>query len=713
MGFPLLLAPIVFAPGAEAPRWDRWPPREVLIEGLAASVESTLASQNAETGRFGSEPWICGDQNVIFPLAVAWAIQDEKNPWYHSDRLLQAIGKGGEALVDDQDEKGMWIFRKKDNSTWGQIHMPWTYSRWIRAYQLIGDALPAETKAKWEQGLLLGFNGIRRYADGGVHNIPTHHAMALYIAGECFGNEEWKSAAKAFMARVVESQDPAGFWSEHYGPVVGYNEVYVDALGVYYHESQDPVVLEALKRSAHFHSSILWPDGSSASAIDERQIYHAGRDIGNVGFSQTPEGRGFLLSQVSAYVADGRLPNADYAASMLLYSGEGEGILPAAAGDTGRAVVGDDDAVIQRRKPWQWCLSSYACKPIQNRWIQDRQNLVDVFHDGLGLVVGGGNTKLQPYWSTFTIGNPSLLKHEPGDESPDFLPEIPLLWTPDEGRLDLASETPTLNLKYAETACSVAAAAQTDGRLVLTHRAPAGQQVESHMPLLKRGPKLRLADGRRVLLTDEEFVLSREEIGDRFTYAGLCVTVPAGASLRWPALQHDPYTKDGHSSLNAAKLVLCLPFPEGVSEQAVTLSLDAPPPFEGQAFEARDLPFRSDTGTRTKRLDDLGSEFLGGTKPGDSITFTLPEVKPGRYELLGEFVLADSYATVRVLLDGKPVGQPFDAYCPGVDAEGECVSFGEVVLGAGTHEVMIEVVGKNEKATQHFISVKRWLLCPR
>ena len=163
MSLPLLLAPILLSPPAEPPpHWDRWPPRDTLIEALVASVERTLASQDRQTGRFGSQPWVCGDQNVIFPLAAAWAIQDPKNPWYHDPRVLEAIGKGGEALADDQDAKGMWTFRKKDNSTWGQIHMPWTYSRWIRAYQLVGDSLPAETKAKWEQGLLLGFTGIRR-----------------------------------------------------------------------------------------------------------------------------------------------------------------------------------------------------------------------------------------------------------------------------------------------------------------------------------------------------------------------------------------------------------------------------------------------------------------------------------------------------------------------------------------------------------------------
>ena len=133
-------------------------------------------------------------------------------------------------LVDDMDEKGMWTFRKKDHSTWGQIHMPWTYSRWIRAYSLVKDALPPESRQKWEEGLVLGFSGIRNYMDGRVHNIPTHHAMALYIAGQCFDNEDWREAAKGFMARVVEEQSEGGYWSEHCGPVVGYNAVYVLSL---------------------------------------------------------------------------------------------------------------------------------------------------------------------------------------------------------------------------------------------------------------------------------------------------------------------------------------------------------------------------------------------------------------------------------------------------------------------------------------------------
>ena len=564
---------VVLACSAAVPEegWKQWPPKAYLFESLAKAIPEYLERYHPETGRFGTEPWICNDQNLLFPLAAAWAIEDERNPWYHDEKLLEVIGGGGEALVEAMDAQGKWTFRKKDNSTWGQIHMPWTYSRWIRAYHLVRDALPEAAREKWERGLLLGFGGIRKYMDGGTHNIPTHHAMALYIAGVCFSNDEWKEAAKRFMARVVDEQDPVGFWSEHYGPVVGYNRVYVDALGVYYHFSRDPVVLEALRRSATFHASVLWPDGSAVSAIDERQIYHKGIDTGNVGFSWTPEGRGFLLKQVYAYSEGStKRVSADYAASMLLYSGAGTGIPPAADRDAGSILLGDQDALIRRRKPWQWALSAYTCAPAQNRWIQDRQNLVDVYHDALGLVVGGGNTKLQPYWSTFTVGDAGLLKHMPGDTAPDFTPEIELRWTPDAATITNENTVCSLDLMCGDVPCAVSVTVGEDGALILVYKAPAGKEAEAHIPLLRRAETLQTATGTTLALNEEEWVLNADEIGTHVIFAGLKVSIPDGAQLRWSARQHNPYKKDGSSTIGSAKLVLVLPF-ETVGEYHVTL----------------------------------------------------------------------------------------------------------------------------------------------
>lgn len=865
---------------AQPGEFDTWPPHRYFVESLVDDVPGYLRTYRPESGRFGTEPWVCTDQNVIFPLAVAWALDDPDNPYHHSEEVLAAIAGGGEALVDAQDEVGRWRFDKKDGSYWGQTHMAWTYSRWIRAYQLVRDALPAEIRAKWEQGLLLGFGAIARaFPDSSVHNIPVHQAMALYIAGECFENADWRERARQFMAKAVERQDPAGFWSEHSGPVIGYNLVYVEALGIYYAHSQDPVVLEALRRSARFHSAVLFPDGSSVAAIDERQVYGSGIELGNVGFSFTPEGRGFLLSQLTAYnTPERRLVGGDYVASMLLDAGAGEAVMPEEIGEDGVIVLGENDALIRRGDPWSWCLSAYTAEVSDSRWIQDRHNLVDLFHSELGLIAGGGNTKLQPYWSTFTVGDPSLLVHTPGDENPDFTPDgIDLQWTPtdatvagsggsarlevsfappvqvrreelltegfeevavgelpaewsvdygapaqmrasaeqahegrqalwlsdqdgvqslglrspkipaepgveyfaeawwlgepdnhaaiylefwnEEGRIDggvraftcpgtgewtrgggtmrapegtvaatvlIYSGTTTtaegyfddvvLERRVAEepvgdaVACSVEVR-QEGERAMLTYRAPAGRRVEAHLPLMMRAPMVELADGREVRLGDELLVISPAEIGGSFRYAHVQVTVPEGCSLRWPALQHNPYAKDGRAPLGNAKLVLVMPFTD-TDEFTLTLEHVPAPPFTGTILEARELPVEIAEGCYTKRLDNLGSQLLGGSKVGDWITFTLPPIEPGRYELLVDWVLADVYGINQVELDGRPVGEPFDAYAPGVYALGYVVPVGEVTLGPGEHTITVRVVGKNEKATNTIISVRRFLLRP-
>ncbi len=858
---------------------DHWPPRDYLVRCLLDDIPGILEAYHPETGRFGSEPWICGDQNRIFRLAVAWSLEHPENQWYHSDEVLQAIAGGGVALVEAQDDAGRWRFDKKDGSYWGQIHMPWTYSRWIRAYDLVGDALPADARETWERGLMLGFEAIaQHYPGAGAHNIPVHRAMALYIAGECFGNDDWQQRATQFMAKTVEAQDTGGFWTEHKGPVIGYNFVYSDALGIYYHYAQDPVVLEALRRAALFHASILWPDGSAVPSIDERQIYHAGISVGNPGFAHTPEGRGYLLAQTRRHAGDAmKLINGDMAAALLLYGGEGEIVMPEDVGEGGVAILGDSEALIHRGAPWSWGFSAYTAEVSDSRWIQDRHNLVDVFHADLGLVAGGGNTKLQPWWASFTVGDPALLSHTPGDESPDFTPDIEFRWTADEatvsrdgdltrldasitlrglpGREELVAQgfeetavgelpadwtvnfgapeqmsvsadqaheggqalhiadvddtqglglrspkmpaTPSEEyaiegwwlgepgndaalylefwneqeridggyrsyactgkgkwtqtsgaliapegtvavtvLAYSATtsiteglfddvvlirrvpndeafepvACSVEG--RMDGEdLVLTYRADQGSDAQAHLPLMLRGSRMQLASGEEVRLLDEPIELTGEQIGGFLIHDDLRLTVPEGASVRWPALQHNPYTRDGSSSLNAAKIVLVMPF-DDTGEYTVRMSAIERPPFEGLVFEARDIPFENSEGTYTKRLDMLGSQFIGSTQVGSWLRFTLPEIEAGRYELLGDFVLAYSYGIVEVLLDDEVVGEPFDGYWTAIDSSGVVQSFGEVQLDGGQHTVAVRIIGKNPKATGQIFSVKRWMLRP-
>jgi len=559
----ILSMPLLIAAAGAADDWKTWPPRDYLVKSLVKSVEDALKVYHPDTGRFGTDPWVCGDQNVLLPLAAAWSLKDPANPYYHDQKLLQVIAKGGEALVDDQDENGMWLFRKKDNSTWGQIHMPWTYSRWIRAYVLVKDALPTPAREKWEKGLRLGFSGIRaEQMKAKVQNIPCHHAMALYIAAEAFKNEDWKQAARDYQKKVMQEQDAEGYWSENFGPVVSYNMVYLEALGVYYYFSKDPAVSDVLKRSVKFHSQALWSDGTSVSAIDERVIYHKTINTGNVGFTWSAQGRGFILSQLFKESDGGKkLISGDYAAQMLLYAGQGDVVPLPAEQAQGVSVIGRNDAVIVRNKPWEWAFSAYTTKPIQNRWIQDRQNFVDLFHADLGLIAGGGNTKLQPYWSTFTVGDPAFLRHREGEEEPNFLPKVDLLWTPDQALIAASGNPTKMRLKYGEVECSVNVEILAGNKLaILTYQAPPGKKVEAHLPLMNLANTLNTAKGTEFVLGEKELVVDQRNIGGFFDFGRLRVEIPRGVSLRWPCRQHNPYTKDGHSELADAKLVLVMPF---------------------------------------------------------------------------------------------------------------------------------------------------------
>ena len=134
-----------------------WKPESQLLESLDASIPGIMASQK-ENGRFGTEPWISTDQNVLLALAAVWSLEESR---YHGDEaVLSAIVQGGHALIDAQDEAGMFTFRKKDHSTWGQIYMPWVYSRWMRAYWLTREAFGADDRKLWDDALQHGFKGI-------------------------------------------------------------------------------------------------------------------------------------------------------------------------------------------------------------------------------------------------------------------------------------------------------------------------------------------------------------------------------------------------------------------------------------------------------------------------------------------------------------------------------------------------------------------------
>ncbi|MDP6039172.1 MAG: hypothetical protein QGG64_11530 [Candidatus Latescibacteria bacterium] len=545
----------------------KWMREPQLHESLDLAIPDILSSQK-ENGQFGTEPWISTDQNVLLALSAAWSL--EESAYYQSEQILDAIILGGDALIAAQDDAGMFTFRKKDHSTWGQIYMPWVYSRWMRAFGIVRDAMESEAKDRWTEALLQGYEGIAQTAIGHVHNIPTHHAMGLYCAGEVFDRTDWKKQAHDFMHQVMAEQSPHGWWAEHMGPVVAYNFVYVESLGVYYKMSGDEAVLDALLRSAQYHSGCVYPDGSMVETVDGRNPYHTGVRLGNIGFCYTPEGRGFLAQQHRVFLAQGKTFDADYAAHMLLYGADGEAIETAAVQEQHVYQMGDQ-ALMMRHRPWFVGLSVFTVPIPQNRWGQDRQNFVSVFHDSVGLIVGGGNTKLQPLWSTFTVGDTSLLAHNAGDEDPDFSAREGLIHVPECAKIDACKDRPSLILAYGDEDCRVTVRPENDDELTLVLAASAntGLPVEAHVTLIPHhGGSIACQNTQIGILSDDAFVWDDAEW---IEHAGWQLTVPKGSRVIWPALPHNPYRKDGAAMIEEGLLVVAVPFDDHTKRQELKL----------------------------------------------------------------------------------------------------------------------------------------------
>ncbi len=553
----LMLSMGTAAAGAELEYKDR------LLLTLVDKVPEMLNAFDPQTGRFGSGVWICGDQHPMYPLAVAYTLASEKNPYYQDPKLLEVIVKAGEPLLANMDERGQWMFTKKDGSTWGRIWMPWTYSRWIRTFTMVRDRMPAGARQAWSDALALGYTGISKSGLGSVHNIPTHHAMGLYLAGKALDRPEWCKQAAEFMMKVIASQSQGGYWSEGGGPVVLYDFVYVDALGTYFAASGDERVLPSLEKAAAFHQYFTYPGGQSVETIDQRNPYHEAIEAGNVGFTFSPVGRAYLKNQWAQLGLE-RL-DADLIASLLLYGQEGLASEISTGKDSAPFVLtegGVDLAATQRKGPWMVCLSAYVTPVSTSRWIQDRQNFVSIYHQQLGLILGGGNTKLQPGWSNFTVGDTGLLAHKPGDENPDFLPKGELYHVPATAVLKTEPQL-GLDLTYGPETCRARVELQDDRHLVYRIETTSQSQlpVVAHLTLLPReGKALVTGSGKQVVLGDEPIALPAADVHGQLIYAGCRFKLPEVASVRWPSLPHNPYRKDGRAAAMEGRIEIRIPF---------------------------------------------------------------------------------------------------------------------------------------------------------
>lgn len=529
--------------------------------------------------------WAVTHQDIMLCMAVLYTSRRSGN-LYRDASLLKKIAMAGDALRRFQYPDGKVEFVKADGSKWGPIYMPWSMYHWLETYRLIAPELDDRREADWRDGLNLAFEGMHREMRHAldtraerasvVHNIPTWNAMSLHRASAVLGNPGWKRTADTMIRLTLKEQDADGFWPEHHGPTTLYNLVYIHALGLYARHGGDIDVMPALDRALAFHERFTYPDGSKVETVDGRTKYaRFPSPMGLTGFTLLPRGAAYAQSLIDLAMREGAAWKAPHMADLLQYWSPGSATVTAADSSTGADQTADgktvtavdrstlfDRPVIEaeaarsiviKREGWFVCLSAYTAPQVESRWGQDRQSFIGVWQRDSGLIVGGGNSKNQPEWSTFEV-RPAEGGHfyVPREGAPDIRNR--------QIRLTCGPRTLTVRLRDM-TAEGI--------RLDFAADIVDGDEALAHIPLqLQTGLPLTADEAGHASLVNERPIRLRQAQGSHLIrHAGWQLRFDGSYDLRWPSHPFNPYAADGSAKLDEAVALLTLPLKAGETRQ--------------------------------------------------------------------------------------------------------------------------------------------------
>src|SRR5438552_14499372 len=381
-----------------------------LLEAGAAQVEARLnAEPSANLETLEALPGWSHFPYSILASAVLYSKRHTTNPRYHDPKMLDLTLRIGDILASES-EKGRYEPR---------LDSDWDTYMWLEAYRLLGPELGEDRKARWKREIekivipLVPDTSERLdfpwYNSPYIGTSPNHYAQwasLLLLSGRVFGNKDWENLGAQILHRFAAvEQTPDGYWGEHSraGPTTGYDHITMTQVALYYEYSKDPAALEALRRSTDFHKNFTYLDGTPVEVINDRNRYWDVDSWGQFGFSNFPDGRRYAEFLTSFFHGDnlhmdwlGRLSQD------ALYYHEGPA-QPIPQDQPSYSYQMSVPAGIRKTGPWQVCLSGIIdTQAVNNQYYLDRQSSLSVFHQKLGLIITGANSKHQPELATFS-----------------------------------------------------------------------------------------------------------------------------------------------------------------------------------------------------------------------------------------------------------------------------------------------------------------------
>ncbi len=553
MWFPKALAVLVIsalARGAELPaRYFQ------LIEAGAHQVEARLAAEpGANLELLEKTPgWTHFGYSILAP-AVLYAKRHPANPRYHDAKMLALAIRIGDLLASE-NEKGK--FEPRLDSDWD------TYT-WLEAYRLLEQELGAERCERWKDAILQNTapfapDAAERldypwYQSPYIGTSPNHYsqwAELLYLAGKVFDKPEWvKLGAQILHRFAAVDQSPDGYWGEHSsaGPTIGYNHLTLSAVAVYWELSKDPAALEALRRSTTFHERFTYPDGTPVETMNDRNRYWAVSPWAHFAFANFPDGRRYAAF-LTNFFDPGRLTMQDLGrlAQDALYYHDGP-TAPIPQDQERYSYQMSIPAGIRKTGPWVVSLSGIIeTQAPTSPFYLDRQSNFSVFHQELGLIVSGANSKRQPELAAFREKIGPDLYHLPLSSRLEMTGQV--------DRLSVA-----FNTFFSELLVEPPSDTSVKFRFAISGRGrPPGEAFATLQLVLHEGEPLETAAGRKITLGSEQVNLGPDQIGGVIRHHGWTMHVDPTARLVWPIYPYNPYQNAPEKTLQHAVGALSIP----------------------------------------------------------------------------------------------------------------------------------------------------------
>jgi len=540
-----------------------------LLEAGADRIEQHLSAHptaDLQTLEARDESWRLLSHAALVG-AVLYAKRDPANRSYQRPQMLSLATRIGDLLAG-VSEHGRFETRLNSDR---DVYV------WLEAYRLLKARLGAEREERWRRQLehnvakLVSDVAARKdfpgYQSPYIGTSPNHFALwasTVYLAGRVFSNRDWEALGASVMHRLAaEEQSPDGYWGEHERslPTPGYGYNTYASMALYAEWSRDPAAKKALRRGLDFHKFFTYPDGAPVEVLDDRNRYTlvagwgesgastwtdpqsppGGNDEspskGHFGFSWFPDGRRYAQLQ-TGFFREGLVGCEDLgrlAQNALYYHRGPAASIPQELPHYSRQL--SVPAGIRKTGSWVVALSGLiSTQAINSQFYLDRQAHLSVFHEKVGLIITGANSKRQPELATLTEQLPGQLIHMPLSSR--------LQMSPAQDRLSLA-----YNTFFSDLFVPAPSGKRVSFRFRITGRGdPAPEQHLNLQLCFRAGEILETATEKTFLLGTERVEISPADIGGWIRHRGWKLSVDPAAQVVWPVYPHNPYANGPEKS---------------------------------------------------------------------------------------------------------------------------------------------------------------------